>query len=111
MKFSSISDKIAHCSGHPLTVAASFIFVLLWAAAGPYYGWSDGHQLFVNTVTTVITFWLVFVIQATQNRDTLAIDAKLDELIRSSSARNEFIGIDRRSEEEVARMRKRDDAT
>lgn len=103
--FAAIANKIAHCSGHPITVGASFVFVVLWAMAGPYYGWSDGHQLFVNTVTTVITFWLVFVIQATQNRDTLAIHAKLDELIRSSNARNDFIGIDRKSEEEVERMR------
>jgi low affinity Fe/Cu permease len=105
MTFAAISDKIAHGSGHPLTVAASFIFVLLWAMAGPYYGWSDGHQLFVNTVTTVITFWLVFVIQATQNRDTLATHVKLDELIRSSNARNDFIGIDRQSAEDVEKMR------
>jgi low affinity Fe/Cu permease len=70
---------------------------LLWLIAGPFFAFSDTWQLFANTATTIITFWMVFVIQAAQNRDGAAIQAKLDELIRASNARNEFIGIDRTS--------------
>jgi low affinity Fe/Cu permease len=106
MTFAQITDKIAHGAGHPWAVGGSVALVVIWALAGPYYGWSDAHQLFVNTVTTIITFWLVFVIQATQNRDTLALHAKMDELIRATEkARNDFIGIDRKDTEEVEQMR------
>ena len=108
--FAHAAGQIAHYAGHPFTVAASFLVVLLWAAAGPAFGWSEGHQLFINTFTTVVTFWLVFIIQATQNRDGLAIQAKLDELIRTSNARNHYIGLDHRTETEIQRLREDDDA-
>ena len=105
MNFAQLTDHTAHLAGHRWTVLASFLLVVLWALVGPFYEWSEGHQLVINTVTTIITFWLVFIIQATQNRDTLAMHAKLDELIRSSNARNEFIGIDDKDEDEVKEMR------
>jgi low affinity Fe/Cu permease len=107
MTFAQLTEAVSRASGHPWTVIASFGLVLLWAATGPYYGWSDGHQLWINTVTTVVTFWLVFVIQATQNRDTIALQAKLDELIRATDkARNTFIGIDHKEADEVEQIRK-----
>jgi len=108
MTFAKLTDATAHAAGHPWAVIASVMLVLVWALAGPYFEWSEDHQLFINTVTTIITFWLVFVIQATQNRDTLALHAKMDELIRATDkARNAFIGIDHKAAEEVEQMREK----
>jgi low affinity Fe/Cu permease len=105
MKFSHITDAFAKASGSPWAVTASVLLVALWAATGPSFGWSEEHSLFINTATTIITFWMAFIIQSTQNRDQAALQAKLDELIRSSNARNDFIGIDQKSEEEIVEMR------
>jgi low affinity Fe/Cu permease len=106
MTFARLTDATARAAGHPLTVLASVLVVVAWAAVGPYYGWSEDHQLLINTATTIITFWLVFIIQATQNRDTLALHAKMDELIRANKdARNEFIAIDKKDVDEVEQMR------
>lgn len=77
----------------------------MWAAAGPFFGWSDTHQLLINTSTTVVTFWIVFLIQATQNRDNAALQAKLDEIIRASQARDKFMGIDKKTADEIDEMR------
>jgi low affinity Fe/Cu permease len=109
MTFARIAERTAHAAGHPWSVAASFVLVLAWAFTGPFFGWSEGHQLFINTVTTIITFWLVFLIQATQNRDQAALQAKLDVLIRAiPEAPNRMIGIDRLDEEEVQHLRDKD---
>jgi len=106
MTFAQLTDATARACGHPWAVIASVALVLLWALTGPFYEWSDAHQLFINTITTIITFWLVFVIQATQNRDTIALHAKMDELIRATeNARNTFIGIDHKAADEVEQMR------
>jgi low affinity Fe/Cu permease len=77
----------------------------MWAASGPYFHYSDTWQLIINTGTTIITFLMVFLIQNTQNRDGAAIQAKLDELIRSSKASNAFIGIESLAEEELGDIR------
>ena len=68
--------------------------IVLWAATGPLFGFSDTWQLIVNTGTTIVTFLMVFLIQNTQNRDGAAIQTKLDELIRSSAAQNRYVGIE-----------------
>ncbi len=80
--------------------------VVVWAASGPIFGFSDTWQLVINTGTTVVTFLMVFVIQNTQNREGAALQAKLDELIRASAAQNAFIGIEHLTEEELDEIRK-----
>jgi low affinity Fe/Cu permease len=79
--------------------------VLVWAACGPIFGFSDTWQLVINTGTTIVTFLMVFLIQNTQNRDGAAIQAKLDELIRVGAASNKFIGIEHLTLEEVDEFR------
>jgi low affinity Fe/Cu permease len=80
--------------------------VLLWAASGPAFGWSDTWQLVINTGTTIVTFLMVFVIQNTQTRDTQAMQLKLDELIRvNEMARNSLINLEEMSDTDVERMK------
>src|SRR5690242_10139955 len=96
--FSKIASKVAHASGKPITFVGCFLIIVVWAICGPLFGFSDTWQLIINTGTTIVTFLMVFLIQNTQNRDGAAIQAKLDELIRSTNAQNRFIGIEHLSE-------------
>jgi low affinity Fe/Cu permease len=105
--FSNLAGKIAHAAGRPIAFILCCTIVVIWAAAGPLFGFSDTWQLVINTGTTVVTFLMVFLIQNTQNRDGAAIQAKLDELIRASAAQNSFVGIEHLTEEEVEDIRKR----
>ena len=82
------------------------VLVLVWLATGPAFHFSNAWQLVINTGTTVVTFLMVFVIQATQNRDARAIHLKLDELIRSSKARDVFADLEDATEEELAAFQK-----
>jgi low affinity Fe/Cu permease len=80
--------------------------VVVWAASGPLFGWSDTWQLVINTGTTIVTFLMVFVIQNTQSRDTQAMQLKLDELIRANEmARNSLIDLEEKSEIDVEKMK------
>ena len=79
--------------------------IIIWAATGPIFHYSDTWQLIINTGTTIITFLMVFVIQNTQNRDSAAVQAKLDELIRVSAAQNTLIGIEHLTEDEISGIR------
>jgi low affinity Fe/Cu permease len=105
--FGDFACAIAHWTGRPIAFGLAVVIVLAWAAVGPYFDWSEEHQLWINTGTTIITFLMVFLIQAQQNRDGQAIQVKLDELIlATSSARNEIAGIDQElNEEEIAALR------
>ena len=75
--------------------------VLIWAITGPLFDYSDTWQLIINTATTIVTFLMVFLIQNSQNCDGAAIQAKLDELILTSTAQNTFVGIERLTDEEI----------
>ena len=105
--FSRTARWTARAAGHPVIFGVAVGIVLVWAFLGPAFDFSDTWQLVINTGTTIVTFLMVFLIQNSQNRDGAAVQAKLDELVRSSSARDEFIGIEHLSEEEVAAFRAR----
>jgi low affinity Fe/Cu permease len=104
--FSSIASLIAHQSGRPITFLLAVMIILCWAVTGPIFHYSDTWQLIINTGTTVVTFLMVFIIQNTQNRDGAALQTKLDELIRSSRAHNQFIGIEHLTDEEIEEYRR-----
>jgi low affinity Fe/Cu permease len=82
--FASFAKSASRAAGHPATFCAAAAIILIWAVSGPIFGFSDTWQLVINTGTTIITFLMVFLIQNTQNRDSEAIQVKLDELIRST---------------------------
>jgi low affinity Fe/Cu permease len=93
--FERFSGWVARFSGRPLAFTLSVALVVVWAATGPVFGFNDTWQLLINTTTTVITFWMVFVVQHTQNKDTKAMELKLDELIRKADGTDErLIGIE-----------------
>jgi low affinity Fe/Cu permease len=87
--FSEFARAVERGVSSPWAFLAACALIVAWGSCGPLFGWSDTHQLVINTVTTVITFLMVFLIQHTQSRDTKAIHLKLDELIRvNEQARN-----------------------
>jgi low affinity Fe/Cu permease len=81
--FTRFAKSTARAAGHPSAFGGAVVIILLWAVSGPLFGFSDTWQLVINTGTTIVTFLMVFLIQNTQNRDSQAIQVKLDELIRS----------------------------
>jgi low affinity Fe/Cu permease len=81
--FSRFAKATARAGGHPWTFGLALFVILAWALTGPIFGFSDTWQLVINTGTTVVTFLMVFLIQNTQNRDSIAMQIKLDELLRS----------------------------
>jgi len=100
--FGRISRQVAQWTGSPTAFVAAILIILLWALMGPVFGFSDTWQLVVNTATTIVTFLMVFLIQNTQNRDSMALQLKLDELIHAASgARDEMIDLE---EEPQARL-------
>jgi low affinity Fe/Cu permease len=103
--FAATATIIARFSGRPLTFGVATLTIAAWAISGPLFGFSDTWQLIINTSTTIITFLMVFVIQNTQNRDGAAIQAKLDELIRVSAARNIMIGLETLTQDEIQDIR------
>ncbi len=100
--FAQMAGRTAALSGRPATFLAAAVVVVVWALLGPVFGYSDTWQLVINTGTTIITFLMVFLIQNTQNRDTTALQLKLDELILATkAAHNSLVGIEERTEEEL----------
>jgi low affinity Fe/Cu permease len=103
--FASIATNVDQLLGRPIAFIVALLIIAVWAITGPLFHFSDTWQLIINTGTTIITFLMVFVIQNTQNRDGAAIQAKLDELIRVSAARNALIGIETLTQEEIEEVR------
>jgi low affinity Fe/Cu permease len=106
--FSRFADRVAKLTGKPLTFISCVLLIVVWAASGPVFHFSDTWQLVINTGTTIVTFLMVFLIQNSQNRDAAAIQAKLDELIRVSAAQNKFIGIEQLTDEQLTALRETD---
>jgi low affinity Fe/Cu permease len=105
--FAGFANAISRAAGSPWSFCACLALVFGWAATGPAFGFSETWQLVINTGTTIITFLMVFLIQNTQNRDSAAIQAKLDDIILMSGAENEFVGIERLTDKELAALRER----
>ena len=105
-RFDVLAKWTARTTGHPVTFAIAGGVVLIWLVTGPLFDFSNTWQLVINTGTTIVTFLMVFLIQATQNRDTHAMQVKLDELIRAvSGAHNALMDLEELDEEELNRIR------
>lgn len=105
--FDRFSKKVTKATGSPIAFALAILIVIVWAILGPVFGFSDTWQLVINTGTTIITFLMVFVIQQSQNKDTMALQLKLNELIASSEkASNRLVDIEDLTEAELDKLKR-----
>ena len=107
--FSKIATDTANGSGRPWAFGIAGGFVAAWLLTGPLFHFSDTWQLVMNTISSIVTFLMVFLIQNAQNRESTALQLKLDELIRVTEARNKLVGIERLSEPELEAIRNESD--
>ena len=103
--FGELANRTSIAAGRASTFLVAVGVVVIWAISGPIFHFSDTWQLVINTGTTIVTFLMVFLIQNSQNRDSAAIQVKLDELIRVGAARNSLVGIEHLSDEELDEIR------
>lgn len=105
--FGDIANRTSQAAGRALTFMIAAAVVIVWAITGPIFHYSDTWQLVINTGTTIVTFLMVFLIQNSQNRDSAAIQVKLDELIRVGAARNSLVGIEHLTDREIEELREK----
>jgi low affinity Fe/Cu permease len=104
--FTRFAKWTSRATGHSATFVAAVLIIFVWAVTGPIFGFSDTWQLVINTGTTIITFLMVFLIQNTQNRDSAAMQLKLDELIRAiNDAHNGLLDLEELTEEDLDRIK------
>jgi low affinity Fe/Cu permease len=104
--FGKLASRTAHWMGHPVGFFLALSVVVAWLVTGPLFGFSDTWQLVINTATTIITFLMVFLIQNTQNRESRAVQIKLDELLRSvEGAHNAMLDLEELTDEELVKIR------
>jgi low affinity Fe/Cu permease len=105
-RFTRFAKWIAHATGRPLSFGTASLVIIVWALTGPVFHYSDTWQLWINTGTTIVTFLMVFLIQNTQNRDSEAIQVKLDELIRATEGcHNALLDLEELEDDELAKMK------
>src|SRR5204862_4440971 len=104
--FNKTSTVVTRIAGRPVTSIIAFLIVVIWAFTGPIFGYSDTWQLVINTSTTIITFLMVFIIQQSQNKDTMAVQLKLNELIAATQgASNRLIDVEDLTPEELETLK------
>jgi low affinity Fe/Cu permease len=108
--FGELANRTSIAAGRASTFLLAVAVVAIWAISGPIFHFSDTWQLVINTGTTIVTFLMVFLIQNSQNRDSAAIQVKLDELIRVGAARNSLVGIEHLSDKELEEIRNKCEA-
>lgn len=104
--FERFSGKITKATGSPAAFIIALTVILAWGISGPIFHYSDTWQLVINTGTTIITFLMVFIIQHSQNKDTLAVQLKLNELIATAAGSNRLIDVEDLTEEELETLKK-----
>ena len=106
MSFDKLAQAVARSAGRPLTFIVAVVLVVAWGVSGPIFGYSDTWQLVINTGTTIVTFLMVFLIQNTQNRDTDALQVKIDELLRvTEGARLALLDLEEMKADELERIK------
>jgi low affinity Fe/Cu permease len=106
-RFGNIAQVVSHATGHPAAFVVAVLVVVIWAISGPLFDYSDTWQLVINTSTTIITFQMVFLSQNTQNRDTMALQLKLSELILAvNEAENRVAAAEDLSDQELEDLHK-----
>jgi low affinity Fe/Cu permease len=105
--FAALAERASQTAGRASTFILACAVIVIWAVTGPIFRFSDTRQLVINTGTTIVTFLMVFLIQNSQNRDSAAIQVKLDELIRTSTVQNSFVGIEHLTVDELEELRAR----
>ena len=110
-QFTHFARWTSRATGHPVAFVAALLIIVVWPVTGPLFGFSDTWQLIINTGTTIVTFLMVFLIQNTQNRDSEAMQLKLDELIRAiNGAHNGLLDLEELTEEDLERIKARYEA-